>query len=84
TTADHMHMLFRATNNVICCYDGDRAGRDAAWRALETAMPYMTSRKNRCNRSTLRAFSASSARALRKVPWLSGFSTSGKAGGKSP
>ncbi len=30
TTADHMHMLFRATNNVICCYDGDRAGRDAA------------------------------------------------------
>ncbi|SFR13605.1 MULTISPECIES: DNA primase [unclassified Enterobacter] len=42
TTADHMHMLFRATNNVICCYDGDRAGRDAAWRALETAMPYMT------------------------------------------
>lgn len=42
TTADHMHILFRATNNVICCYDGDRAGRDAAWRALETAMPYMT------------------------------------------
>jgi DNA primase len=29
-------------NNVICCYDGDRAGRDAAWRALETALPYMT------------------------------------------
>jgi DNA primase len=35
-------LLFRATNNVICCYDGDRAGRDAAWRALETALPYMT------------------------------------------
>jgi DNA primase len=34
--------LFRVTNNVICCYDGDRAGRDAAWRALETALPYMT------------------------------------------
>lgn len=42
TTADHIHMLFRATNNVICCYDGDRAGREAAWRTLETAMPYMT------------------------------------------
>ncbi|SQB37515.1 DNA primase [Citrobacter koseri] len=42
TTTDHIHMLFRATNNVICCYDGDRAGRDAAWRALETAMPYIT------------------------------------------
>ena len=35
TTADHIQLLFRVTNNVICCYDGDRAGRDAAWRALE-------------------------------------------------
>lgn len=42
TTADHIQLLFRATNNVICCYDGDRAGRDAAWRALETALPFMT------------------------------------------
>jgi len=42
TTADHIQLLFRATGNVICCYDGDRAGRDAAWRALETALPYMT------------------------------------------
>jgi DNA primase len=41
TTADHIQMLFRVTKNVICCYDGDRAGRDAAWRALETALPYM-------------------------------------------
>lgn len=39
TTADHIQLLFRATNNVICCYDGDRAGRDAARRALETALP---------------------------------------------
>ena len=37
-----IQLLFRVTNNVICCYDGDRAGRDAAWRALETALPYMT------------------------------------------
>ncbi len=42
TTADHIQLLFRSTQNVICCYDGDRAGRDAAWRALETAMPYIT------------------------------------------
>ncbi len=41
TTAEHIQLLFRVTNNVICCYDGDRAGRDAAWRALETALPYM-------------------------------------------
>ncbi len=42
TTAEHIQLLFRVTNSVICCYDGDRAGREAAWRALETALPYMT------------------------------------------
>lgn len=42
TTADHIQLLFRSTENVICCYDGDRAGREAAWRALETALPYMS------------------------------------------
>ncbi len=42
TTADHIQLLFRVTDTVVCCYDGDRAGRDAAWRALETALPYMT------------------------------------------
>ncbi|MFP1739723.1 DNA primase [Lonsdalea quercina] len=41
TTADHIQLLFRATDRVVCCYDGDRAGRDAAWRALETALPYL-------------------------------------------
>lgn len=39
--------------------------------------------KNRCNRSTLRAFSASSARALRKVPWLR-FQHQWQGWGKSP
>jgi DNA primase len=34
-------MLFRATSEVVCCYDGDRAGREAAWRALENALPYL-------------------------------------------
>ncbi|KAB7895217.1 DNA primase [Rouxiella sp. S1S-2] len=41
TTAEHIQLLFRATDTVICCYDGDRAGREAAWRALETALPYL-------------------------------------------
>lgn len=41
TTAEHIQLLFRATDKVICCYDGDKAGRDAAWRALETALPYL-------------------------------------------
>ncbi|MGR5456747.1 toprim domain-containing protein, partial [Vibrio alfacsensis] len=29
------------TSTVVCCYDGDRAGRDAAWRAMENALPYL-------------------------------------------
>ena len=32
-------MLVRATSHIVCCYDGDRAGREAAWRALENALP---------------------------------------------
>ncbi|MCD1127113.1 DNA primase [Jinshanibacter sp. LJY008] len=42
TTAEHIQLMFRCTDNVICCYDGDNAGREAAWRALETALPYLT------------------------------------------
>lgn len=42
TTTEQLQMLFRATNRVICCYDGDRAGREAAWRALENALPLLT------------------------------------------
>jgi DNA primase len=45
TTAEHMQTLFRTTDRVICCYDGDRAGRDAAWRALENALPYLNDGK---------------------------------------
>lgn len=45
TTPEHMHTLFRTTDRVICCYDGDRAGRDAAWRALENALPYLADGK---------------------------------------
>jgi len=41
TTAEHIQLMFRHTDNVICCYDGDKAGREAAWRALETALPYL-------------------------------------------
>lgn len=41
TTAEHIQMMFRATTEIICCYDGDRAGREAAWRALENALPYL-------------------------------------------
>lgn len=39
TTSDHLQRLFRVTSEVVFCFDGDRAGRAAAWRALENALP---------------------------------------------
>ena len=41
TTADHLQRLFRLSHEVYFCFDGDRAGRDAAWRALNNALPVM-------------------------------------------
>ena len=39
TTGDHAELLFRAADEVVFCFDGDRAGRQAAWRALEATLP---------------------------------------------
>ena len=39
TTSEQLQTLFRTVKEVICCYDGDRAGRDAAWRAMDNALP---------------------------------------------
>ncbi|HKK07210.1 MAG TPA: DNA primase [Gammaproteobacteria bacterium] len=41
TTHEHLERLFRITPEVVFCFDGDRAGREAAWRALENALPAM-------------------------------------------
>ncbi|WP_249978672.1 DNA primase [Vreelandella olivaria] len=41
TTEDHLSRLFRLVSRVVFCFDGDRAGRQAASRALETALPMM-------------------------------------------
>lgn len=41
TTASHLQQLFRATRELILCFDGDRAGRDAALRAIEHGLPQM-------------------------------------------
>lgn len=38
TTATHIHKLFRQTDRIVFCFDGDAAGRKAAWRALENAL----------------------------------------------
>lgn len=40
-TRDHLQQLYRSTREVVFCFDGDAAGRDAAWRALEQALPLM-------------------------------------------
>ncbi|WHZ19888.1 MAG: DNA primase DnaG [Rhodanobacteraceae bacterium] len=41
TTNEHAELLFRAAPDVFFCFDGDRAGRSAAWRALESVLPRM-------------------------------------------
>jgi DNA primase len=39
TTPEHFKRIFRLVNEVIFAFDGDRAGRAAAWRALQHALP---------------------------------------------
>ncbi len=41
TTPDHVEILFRATDHIVFCFDGDRAGRQAAVRAMESALTKM-------------------------------------------
>jgi DNA primase catalytic core len=46
TTPVHSHKLFRLTDAVVFCFDGDAAGRKAAWRALENTLPALADGKN--------------------------------------
>lgn len=41
TTEAHLDRIFRTVSEVIFCFDGDRAGRVAGWKALETSLPSM-------------------------------------------
>ncbi|QOR37893.1 DNA primase [Billgrantia diversa] len=41
TSEEHLARLFRMVNEVVFCFDGDKAGRQAASRALETVLPQM-------------------------------------------
>ena len=38
----HFEKLFRHAPEVVCCFDGDNAGREAAWKALAVALPALT------------------------------------------
>ena len=38
TSEEHMKRLFRVVPSVLFCFDGDQAGRNAAWRALEATL----------------------------------------------
>ena len=41
TTTEHMQKLFKVVPEVVFCFDGDDAGRRAAWKALESTLPQM-------------------------------------------
>ena len=41
TSETHLDTLFRFSSELILCFDGDKAGRQAAWKAVKTAMPVL-------------------------------------------
>jgi len=38
TTSEHLQILARTTNTIVFCFDGDSAGRAAAWKALQISL----------------------------------------------
>ena len=46
TTAEHVKILMRQADSIYFCFDGDSAGRKAAWRALENALPQLKDDKS--------------------------------------
>jgi len=42
TTSSHLQVLSRTAETIVFCFDGDNAGRDAAWKALKTSLPAIT------------------------------------------
>ena len=42
TSERHFEKLFQRTKEVVCCFDGDKAGRSAAWKSLNSAFPSLT------------------------------------------
>ncbi|MBL8517076.1 MAG: DNA primase [Betaproteobacteria bacterium] len=46
TTPVHVEKLLRLADNLVFCFDGDKAGRKAAWRALEVVLPVVADGKS--------------------------------------
>jgi DNA primase len=46
TTPNHVHKLLRQASKVVFCFDGDAAGRKAAWRALEASLDQLADDKS--------------------------------------
>src|SRR4029077_17838255 len=45
TSPVHVQKLLRQSDEVVFCFDGDTAGRKAAWHALEVSLPYLADNK---------------------------------------
>ncbi len=41
-TVEHLDILFRQVSEIVFCFDGDNAGKKAAWKALELVLPLLT------------------------------------------
>jgi len=41
TSGEHLERMFRLVSRLVFCFDGDNAGRNAAWKALAVALPLM-------------------------------------------
>lgn len=46
TTPVHVMKLLRLADSVVFCFDGDSAGRKAAWKALEVSLPVLADGKS--------------------------------------
>jgi len=46
TTATHVQKLLRQVDRIVYCFDGDNAGRKAAWRALENSLDALPEQKS--------------------------------------
>ena len=74
TTPEHLTRIFRVCSEVVFCFDGDRAGRAAAWRALENSLGEIARDDNRfffvAGRSRSRLLGAKRARSIREASLL--------------